>query len=59
MAGEPVCSQALSDVYHLMRPASSLLGPRVTAAVVQGWRTAPPDAPPRPAVLAELGARRA
>ncbi|HEY0239135.1 MAG TPA: hypothetical protein VGC37_10825 [Friedmanniella sp.] len=59
MAGDPVCGRALNDVYHLMRPASSLLGPRVAVAVLRGWRTAPPPALPRPTVLAELHADRA
>ncbi|MGI3781950.1 MAG: hypothetical protein ACRYG2_14370, partial [Janthinobacterium lividum] len=54
MTGEPVCAQALADVYHLMQPPSSLLGPRVTAAVVCRWRSASQVAPPRPDVLAAL-----
>lgn len=58
MAGDPVCTQALADVYHLMRPGSSLLGPAVTAAVLRGWRRPAPSAPPaRPAVLAGLRGR--
>lgn len=54
MAGDPVCARVMNDVYHLMRPASSLLGPRVVAAVLRGWRTPVPAAPPRPEVLTDL-----
>ena len=56
MAGDRTCARAMNDVYHLMRPASSLLGPRVVAAVLRGWRTPVPRTPPRPQVLADLGA---
>jgi 2-polyprenyl-6-methoxyphenol hydroxylase-like FAD-dependent oxidoreductase len=58
MAGDPVCGRALNDVYHLMRPASSLLGAPVVAAVARGWRTRAAAQPPRPAVLAGLGTDR-
>lgn len=56
MAGDRVCARAMNDVYHLMRPPSSLLGPRVVAAVLRGWRTPVPETPPRPEVLAGLRA---
>lgn len=56
LAGDRVCARAMNDVYHLMRPASSLLGPRVVAAVLRGWRTPSPATPPRPTVLSGLRA---
>lgn len=56
LAGDPVCARAMNDVYHLMRPPSSLLGPGVVAAVVRGWRTPVPTTPPRPEVLTGLRA---
>ena len=56
MAGDTVCARAMNDVYHLMRPASSLVGPRVVAAVLRGWRTRVPTTPPRPEVLTGLRA---
>lgn len=49
-AGDAVCARSMNDGYHLTRP-SSLVGPRVVAAVLRGWPTPVPATPPRPEVL--------
>ncbi len=55
--GDPACSAAITQVYHLVGAPSLLFSPRVVAAVLRSYICGLPPPQPRPAVLDRIAAQ--